>query len=61
MSGQPGVARYPNVFGPIRLGPVEVPNRIYMSPHCIALEAFTAELDSALPVDRWAASAARSR
>ncbi|MCB2077850.1 MAG: FAD-dependent oxidoreductase [Novosphingobium sp.] len=25
--------KYPNVFRPIRLGPVEIPNRFYMSPH----------------------------
>jgi 2,4-dienoyl-CoA reductase-like NADH-dependent reductase (Old Yellow Enzyme family)/NADPH-dependent 2,4-dienoyl-CoA reductase/sulfur reductase-like enzyme len=33
--------RYPQVFRPLRLGPVEVPNRIYMSPHGIPLEAAT--------------------
>lgn len=26
-------SRYPHVFSPIRLGPVEVPNRFYLSPH----------------------------
>jgi 2,4-dienoyl-CoA reductase-like NADH-dependent reductase (Old Yellow Enzyme family)/NADPH-dependent 2,4-dienoyl-CoA reductase/sulfur reductase-like enzyme len=31
--------RYPHVFAPLRLGPVEVRNRIYMSPHGIPLEA----------------------
>jgi 2,4-dienoyl-CoA reductase-like NADH-dependent reductase (Old Yellow Enzyme family)/thioredoxin reductase len=25
--------RYPHVFSPIRLGPVEIPNRFYLSPH----------------------------
>lgn len=29
--------KYPNVFQPIRLGPVEVPNRFYFSPHGIPL------------------------
>jgi len=31
--------RYRRVFSPLRLGPVEVPNRIYMSPHGLPLEA----------------------
>jgi 2,4-dienoyl-CoA reductase (NADPH2) len=30
--------RYPITFSPIKLGPVEVPNRIYMAPHGIPLE-----------------------
>jgi 2,4-dienoyl-CoA reductase-like NADH-dependent reductase (Old Yellow Enzyme family)/thioredoxin reductase len=29
--------RYPHIFSPIRLGPVEVPNRFYFSPHGMAL------------------------
>src|SRR2546430_12015096 len=29
----PGTAKYPHVFSPIKLGPVEVPNRIYFAPH----------------------------
>ena len=29
--------RYPHVFSPIRLGPVELPNRYYFSPHGVAL------------------------
>lgn len=33
--------RYPHVFRPLRLGTVEVANRIYMSPHGIALEVPT--------------------
>lgn len=32
-------ARYPHVFQPIKLGPVEVANRVYMAPHGIPLEA----------------------
>jgi 2,4-dienoyl-CoA reductase-like NADH-dependent reductase (Old Yellow Enzyme family)/thioredoxin reductase len=31
-------SRYPNVFRPLQLGPVTVPNRIYMAPHGIPLE-----------------------
>jgi 2,4-dienoyl-CoA reductase-like NADH-dependent reductase (Old Yellow Enzyme family)/thioredoxin reductase len=31
--------RYPNVFSPLRIGPLEVPNRIYLSPHGLPLEA----------------------
>ena len=30
-------ARYPNVFSPIKLGPVELPNRYYFSPHGLPL------------------------
>jgi 2,4-dienoyl-CoA reductase-like NADH-dependent reductase (Old Yellow Enzyme family) len=30
--------RYPRVFEPIRLGPVEIPNRIYMAPHGLPLD-----------------------
>ena len=30
---RPGEAKYPHVFSPLRLGPVEVPNRIYFAPH----------------------------
>lgn len=29
--------RYPHVFSPVRLGPVEVPNRFYFAPHGVAL------------------------
>ena len=29
--------RYPNVFSPIRVGPVELPNRYYFSPHGLPL------------------------
>ena len=28
---------YPNVFSPIRVGPVELPNRYYFSPHGLPL------------------------
>jgi 2,4-dienoyl-CoA reductase-like NADH-dependent reductase (Old Yellow Enzyme family)/NADPH-dependent 2,4-dienoyl-CoA reductase/sulfur reductase-like enzyme len=33
--------RYPHVFSPIRLGPVELPNRYYFSPHGVALTVGT--------------------
>jgi 2,4-dienoyl-CoA reductase-like NADH-dependent reductase (Old Yellow Enzyme family) len=29
----PEPAQYPHVFSPFRLGPVEIPNRVYFSPH----------------------------
>jgi 2,4-dienoyl-CoA reductase-like NADH-dependent reductase (Old Yellow Enzyme family) len=41
VSDQPGVQRYPHVFEPIRVGPLELPNRMYFSPHGIPLEAPT--------------------
>ena len=31
--------RYRNVLSPISLGRVEVPNRVYLSPHGLPLEA----------------------
>jgi 2,4-dienoyl-CoA reductase-like NADH-dependent reductase (Old Yellow Enzyme family)/thioredoxin reductase len=34
-----GADRYPHVFQPLSLGPVEVANRIYMSPHGVPFEA----------------------
>jgi 2,4-dienoyl-CoA reductase-like NADH-dependent reductase (Old Yellow Enzyme family) len=34
--------RYPKVFSPIRLGPVELPNRYYFSPHGLPLTHGTA-------------------
>jgi 2,4-dienoyl-CoA reductase-like NADH-dependent reductase (Old Yellow Enzyme family)/thioredoxin reductase len=34
-----GASHYPHVFTPISLGPVEIANRIYMSPHGVPLEA----------------------
>lgn len=33
--------RYPHVFSPIKLGPVEVPNRFYFPPHGVALAVGT--------------------
>src|SRR3954471_13304186 len=41
VSDQPGVQRYPHVFEPIRVGPLELPNRTYFSPHGIPIEAPT--------------------
>jgi 2,4-dienoyl-CoA reductase-like NADH-dependent reductase (Old Yellow Enzyme family) len=35
---QPGLARYPHVFRPVRLGPVAVRNRVYIPPHGIPLD-----------------------
>ena len=29
--------KYPNLFRPIRLGPVEIPNRFYLSPHAVPM------------------------
>lgn len=37
--------RYPHVFSPVRLGPVEVPNRYYFAPHGSGLVAGTKPLD----------------
>ncbi len=37
--------RYPNVFSPIALGPVEVPNRYFFAPHGSALSAGTKPSD----------------
>jgi 2,4-dienoyl-CoA reductase-like NADH-dependent reductase (Old Yellow Enzyme family)/thioredoxin reductase len=33
--------KYPHVFSPIRLGPVEIPNRFYFAPHGVALAVGT--------------------
>jgi len=33
--------RYPNVFSPVRIGPVELPNRYYFSPHGVPLTVGT--------------------
>lgn len=35
---EPGRAKYPNVFAPISLGPVDIHNRIYMPPHGVPLD-----------------------
>jgi 2,4-dienoyl-CoA reductase-like NADH-dependent reductase (Old Yellow Enzyme family) len=37
--------KYPNVFSPIRLGPVEVPTRFFFAPHGSALSAGTKPTD----------------
>ena len=37
-AGQESVhLKYPNVFTPVRLGPVELRNRFYMSPHSVLM------------------------
>ncbi|MCV7234609.1 hypothetical protein BST20_23135 [Mycobacterium branderi] len=36
-AGQSVHPRYPRVFSPIRLGPVELPNRFYSSPHAVPM------------------------
>jgi 2,4-dienoyl-CoA reductase-like NADH-dependent reductase (Old Yellow Enzyme family) len=41
VSEQAGRDRYPHVFEPFKLGPVEVSNRVFMGPHGIMLEAPT--------------------
>ena len=33
--------RYPHVFRPVQIGPVEVPNRFYFAPHGVSLGAGT--------------------
>ena len=38
-------SRYPRVFSPIELGPVEIPNRFYFSPHGVALTVGTQPSD----------------
>jgi 2,4-dienoyl-CoA reductase-like NADH-dependent reductase (Old Yellow Enzyme family) len=37
--------KYPNIFSPIRLGPVEVPTRYFFAPHGSALSAGSKPLD----------------
>jgi 2,4-dienoyl-CoA reductase-like NADH-dependent reductase (Old Yellow Enzyme family)/thioredoxin reductase len=37
--------RYPNVFSPIRLGPIEIPTRFFFAPHGSALSAGTKPSD----------------
>jgi dimethylglycine catabolism A len=37
--------KYPHVFSPIRLGPVEIPTRFFFAPHGSALSAGTKPLD----------------
>jgi 2,4-dienoyl-CoA reductase-like NADH-dependent reductase (Old Yellow Enzyme family) len=34
-------AAYPRIFSPIRLGPIEIPNRFYFSPNASALSVGT--------------------
>jgi len=44
----PEHSKYPNVFSPIRLGPVEIPNRFYFAPHGLNL-AFGTEPSNDFP------------
>jgi dimethylamine/trimethylamine dehydrogenase len=37
--------RYPRIFSPIRLGPVDIPNRFYFSPHGVSLTLGTGPTD----------------
>src|SRR6266571_3535731 len=37
--------RYPQVFSPIRLGPVEIPNRFFVAPHGSSLTVGTKPSD----------------
>lgn len=37
--------KYPRIFSPIKLGPVEIPNRFYFSPHGVALSVGTKPSD----------------
>ena len=37
--------KYPKVFSPIRLGPVEIPTRNFFAPHGSALSAGSKPLD----------------
>jgi 2,4-dienoyl-CoA reductase-like NADH-dependent reductase (Old Yellow Enzyme family) len=38
-------SQYPHIFSPIKLGPVEVPNRFYFSPHGVGLTIGTKPTD----------------
>jgi 2,4-dienoyl-CoA reductase-like NADH-dependent reductase (Old Yellow Enzyme family) len=49
MAGRTGDEQYPNVFTPIKLGNIEIPNRIYMAPHRIPLDVATPGIDAAGP------------
>jgi 2,4-dienoyl-CoA reductase-like NADH-dependent reductase (Old Yellow Enzyme family)/NADPH-dependent 2,4-dienoyl-CoA reductase/sulfur reductase-like enzyme len=39
MRAEPGRDKYPHVFAPLAIGPVEVRNRIYIPPHGTSMEA----------------------
>ena len=40
-----GHPKYPHVFSPIRLGPVEIPNRFFFAPHGSSLNVGTRPSD----------------
>jgi 2,4-dienoyl-CoA reductase-like NADH-dependent reductase (Old Yellow Enzyme family)/thioredoxin reductase len=46
LTQQDGGERFPNIFKPIKIGPVEMRNRIFMAPHGIPLETPVAEYGS---------------
>src|SRR5579862_6370913 len=37
--------KYPLIFSPIKLGPIELPNRFYMSPHAVPMAIGTKPSD----------------
>ena len=45
MAGEGAHPRYPNIFSPIRLGPVEIPTRFFFAPHGSSLVAGTKPSD----------------
>jgi 2,4-dienoyl-CoA reductase-like NADH-dependent reductase (Old Yellow Enzyme family) len=46
--------RYENVFTPIRIGPVEVANRIYVPPHGVRMEVMATTAATFMPSDSYA-------
>src|SRR3954469_18769475 len=44
-SVEPGRLKYPHVFSPIKIGPVELKNRFYFSPHGTPLTANSSPSD----------------
>ena len=51
--------KYPSVFSPIRLGPVEIPTRYFFAPHGSALSAGSKPLTWSLVAWRLALMYAR--
>ena len=50
-------AKYPRIFSPIRLGPIELANRFYMSPHAVPM-ASAASRRTTSSITTWHASKA---
>ena len=48
-----GEKKYPRVFSPMRIGPVEVSNRIYMPPHGLLPLTVGGPHASLVPSDQW--------